>query len=317
MLGPADSVAATQSLVETVLAASARHVLALRGAGAAKEVTHASGYRAALDRFRAAVLTFEPLLDAGWSAQTLAEVDRLLAAVASVRDLAMLRDRLASRRLELEGADAAGADVLADQLDAHERSALAALLAALRHPRTRQLDELMSIERTSAAVLAAPDMHATFIGLVRGPLETLEALSGDLARASRDPQLDEACRAAASARAAAEAARPMSAHALGTVAGMADLQEALHRLRDAGEVERWLRTVGADVGVAGVTAGILVAAERSDAIALRRQVVDAWENAAEDVGLLLAKLRRLERRVERRGARVRRPVTTGSVPPGP
>lgn len=317
MLGPADSVAATQSLVETVLAASARHVLALRGAGAAKEVTHASGYRAALDRFRAAVRTFEPLLDAGWSTPTLAELDRLLAAVEPVRDLAMLRDRLASRRAELDEPDVDGADVLAGQLDAHDHAALAVLLSALRSPSTTALHELMGVERIGAAVLGTPDAQARFIALVRGPLDALVALSGDLDRASRAPWLADVGRTVASARAAAEAARPMSAHALATVAGMADLQEALHRLRDAGEVERWLRAVGADVGAAGVTAGILVAAERGDAVALRRQVVDAWENAAEDVGLLLAKLRRLERRVERHGGRERRTVATGSGPAGP
>ena len=234
--------------------------------------------RVATRRLRSDLRTFGPLLDEEWTAPLREELRWIGGELGAVRDLDVLRERIAAAVAHLDDEDdaARGAEIVG-RLDTALVTARGRLLSALR---TRRYLELLN-----ALVAAASAPHTT--ARARGPAaEVLPALAvrpwRALRRARRrlgEPASDGDLHAlrilAKRCRYAAEAVGPVAGRRVARFArSVAALQTVLGDHHDAVVAEGWLRD-NASRGRTAFAAGMLVGIER----AARDDAASRWRAA--------------------------------------
>ena len=243
-------------------------------------------FRVATRRLRSDLRTFAPLLDQGPVGDLRGRLRLLGAKAGAARDADVLTGRLKARANLLPDQDAAGVEQLIRRLQDQAREARAALVQELSSPGYDQLlDTLVSIASQppiaaeppglgsqSAAVLAAR--------LIRRPWRRLKRAARALRKDSPDIQWHAVRIRAKRCRYAAEAVAPVFGHQAGRfAAAIAAVQAILGDHQDTVVAEAWLRATGAALSPACVSAGELIAAERTERARLRSGWPNVWKRA--------------------------------------
>jgi CHAD domain-containing protein len=238
--------------------------IAVRATGAIADVHRT---RVATRSLRSNLKTFEPLLEEEWVIETRAELAWIAALLGRVRDLDVLRGRVAGAVAELSERDQELAAPLLLRLSMERQAALHPLQRALASER---FDELMA--RLGAAADTPPTTD-----------EADDDDAVDLLRPLARRRWRKLCKRLAehpstveelhSVRIAAKKAR-YAVDAIGPAAAKKDrrrrkratrLQTTLGDQRDAMAAERWLRDQAATAhGEQAVVIGILIGHERAD-----------------------------------------------------
>jgi CHAD domain-containing protein len=237
--------------------------IAVRATGGAEEVHRT---RVATRSLRSNLRTFESLLDQEWVIETRAELAWIAALLGRVRDLDVLRGRLAEAVTQLPERDQEVAAPLLLRLSMERQAGLHPLQRALASER---FDELMT--RLAAAGDAPPTLEEAD-GAAPGLLRPLarkrwRKLRKRLAEhPSTIDELHSVRIAAKKARYAVDAIGPAAAKKDRTRRKRASkLQTTLGDQRDAMAAERWLRDQATTAhDEQAVVIGILIGLERAD-----------------------------------------------------
>ncbi|MGI8807393.1 MAG: CHAD domain-containing protein [Acidimicrobiales bacterium] len=239
-------------------------------------------------RLRSDLRTFAPLLDEDRLAALREELRWLAGALGRVRDADVLIERLRRQAASLPEPDTGALAPLFRRLAKERAGARADLLEAMHSPRyVALLDRLVAAAAEPACAKMAQEPAKKVVPeLVAGPWRTLRKAVKALPADPPDADLHRIRILAKRARYAAEAAAPtVGKKATAFAAALADLQGVLGDHQDAVVAEAWLRAAvqSADDPDSGVSlvAGELIALQRTEAEAGRRQWRKAWDKAAE------------------------------------
>jgi CHAD domain-containing protein len=202
----------------------------------------------------------------------------------AVRDTDVLLERLTAHVQQLPEQDRRAAAGLLRRLVADRDAARAELHVALQSDRYVDLvEELVQAARLPKLLPAAEQPAVDVLPpLVRKPWRKLEAAVDALGKDPEDELLHQVRILAKRTRYAAEAAGPV----LGKVAqrfasAVANVQSVLGDLQDGAVAEEWLRSTAMRArGAAAVAAGELVAVQRGEMAAARKQWRAAWKTAS-------------------------------------
>ncbi len=236
--------------------------------------------RVAVRRLRSDLRTFRTLLLPGWASPLRRELAWLGDALRDVRDLDVLRERLAATvPAELGPADQEEGRRLIDRARAERSAAGDRLRADLGSARYRELlDHLVgaAAQPGVAAEVAARSAADVMEPLISGPWSHLERACRRIRGDSPDEDLHAARIRAKRARYAAEALAPVVGRPAGRFSRAAgDLQDVLGRHQDAVVTARWLREAARAAPGAGFAAGLLAAHEERE----RRRARESWREA--------------------------------------
>ena len=254
------------------------------GARTGADVEDVHQARVATRRLRSDLRTFAPVLDRDAVRPVVDELRWLGGCLGAVRDTDVLLLRFEAAASQLTEDDQPAArrafTALHRQAEAGRRELVAALDSERYTALSGALDNLAhDLPVTEDASLDAAEIVP---GLVRRPWKRLEAAVDALAPEPPDEALHEVRILAKRTRYAAEAAIPVFGKQAARFAeGVEAVQEVLGQHQDAVVAEAWLRQSagGLDVPTA-LAAGQLIAMQRHDAAARRREWPGTWKAAA-------------------------------------
>jgi CHAD domain-containing protein len=233
--------------------------------------------RVATRRLRAVLRAARSLLDAGWVEPLREELRWLGAALGPVRDLDVMRARLASEIASLEPADARGGRRLLRLLDRERQDARGAMLAALRDDRyLRLLDALEDAARRPKVV----DAEVSLPEIAADEFRSLCRAVEELGETPADEELHEVRIKGKRARYAAELAEPLVGRRATRFIGRAKVfQDVLGEHQDAAVAAQRIRELAgrARSAPAALVAGRLIERERQRQNAARAAFADQWE----------------------------------------
>ena len=238
-------------------------------------------------RLRSDLRTFAPLLDEEWLAPLREELRWLAGALGTVRDADILIERLRRQAATLPEPDTAALAPLFRRLANAREEARAGLLEVMHSPRyVALLDRLVAAATAPACRKAAQEPAEKVVpGLVAGPWRKLRKAVEALPADPPDSDLHRIRILAKRARYAAEAAAPMAGKKASAFASaVAGLQTVLGDHQDAVVAEAWLRAAlqdSAGDGAVSLAVGELIALQRAEAEACRRQWRSAWDKASD------------------------------------
>lgn len=238
-------------------------------------------------RLRSDLRTFAPLLDEDWLASLREELRWLAGALGTVRDADVLIERLRRQAATLPEPDTAALAPLFRRLAKERAQARTGLLEAMHSPRyVGLLDRLVAAASDPQSPKAAKAPAAEVVpGLVAGPWRKLRKAVKALPEDPPDADLHQIRILAKRARYAAEAGAPLVGRKASAFAtALAGLQTVLGDHRDAVVAEAWLRAAlerGDGSGPEILAVGELIALQRAEAAAGRREWRKAWKKASD------------------------------------
>ncbi len=201
-----------------------------------------------------------------------------------MRDADVLLERLHRQAASLADADAPGAATVVRRLVNQREAGRAELLEAMSGHRYAELLDRLVEGAQAPPLLPEADQKATAIlpDLVRKPWKKL----AKAVKALGDPPVDEELHnvriQAKACRYAVEAVAPVMGRPATVMAkAVAEVQGVLGDHQDAVVAEGWLREAAESVEVNQLVAGELIALERVEADASRREWWYAWRQARE------------------------------------
>lgn len=236
--------------------------------------------RVSTRRLRSDLRTFEIVLDETWAEDLRAELSWLADALGAVRDVDVLGIRFRRDLSGFDRADVAQGERLLRHLEAQRRERLGRLQRTLDSERYLDLlDRLVEAAR-HPQLLDTASRPATEVltEIVARPWHKLRKAAKALDRDAPDEQLHLLRIKGKRARYASEAAARAIPKAEPFAAAVSDLQDVLGELHDAVVAEGWLRdTVAAGTSRRqALVAGMLVATQRDEAAARRREWPKVW-----------------------------------------
>ena len=239
--------------------------------------------RVATRRLRSDLRTLHDFVDPRWALHLTAELRWLGAELGGVRDVQVLRDRLARHAALLDDADANAARAAIHRLDANGSAARADLLVALRNPRYAQLHRALHDAAILPRLTPAADALAieALPGAVRPIWRRLRRAVVDLAPVPTDAALHEVRIRAKRCRYAAEIATPVIGRpARELAAALTRVQDVLGEHQDSVVAESWLAKTAPECTSAEAYAlGMLAEIERGLAIQARAALASTWDAA--------------------------------------
>jgi len=232
---------------------------------------------------RSDLRTFAPLINEEWLASAREELRWLGGELGAVRDGDVLLERLRRQAAQLPEPDTAALAPLFRRLAKERDEARAALLDAMGSPRyVALLDRLIAAAGEPPCRRAAQAPAADVVpGLAGAPWRSLAKAVKALPAEPPDADLHQIRILAKRARYAAEAAAPLAGDRASAFAGaLARLQTVLGDHQDAVVAEAWLRNAIAGAEDASLAAGELIAMQRAEAAASRKQWRKAWKKAS-------------------------------------
>jgi CHAD domain-containing protein len=215
--------------------------------------------RVASRRMRSDLKTFEPLLDAGWSARLRAELEWLIDALGAVRDSDVLGIKLRDVIDHHPEIDHDAASRVLHQVRLQRRRNRRRLLRHLSDERTTQLLDRLVDAATEPATLPRADRPAreTMPKLVRKRWKHLDRAIDALGRHPQPSELHAVRILAKRLRYATEAVAPAAGKQARKFAkDAAKIQDALGELNDAAVTRSWLTSAAEQLdGPAAFAAG--------------------------------------------------------------
>lgn len=239
--------------------------------------------RVATRRLRSDLGTLHEFVDSRWSLHLRGELRWIGAELGGVRDIQVLRSRLALHCALLPDADSDAARSAIRRLDADGRTAHAELLVALHHPRYAQLHRALHDAVTSPRLTAAADTPAVdaIPATVKRAWRRLRRSVDALAPVPSDAALHEVRIRAKRCRYAAETAVVVvgkPAQALATA--VTRVQDVLGEHQDATVASTWLAKTAPECSPPEAYAlGMLAEIERGMAVRARAGFPSAWDAA--------------------------------------
>ena len=280
--------------VATAVARILRHDPGVRIGDDPEDVHQA---RVGTRRLRSDLRTFAPLLDEDWLASLREELRWLAGALGKVRDADVLIERLRRQAATLAEPDTGALAPILRRLAKEREEARAELLEAMHSPRYVSLLQRL-VEAAGEPVFrkrAQQPAAKVVPELVARPWRKLRKAVKALPVDPPDADLHRIRILAKRARYAAEAAAPLvGKKASAFASALAGVQTVLGDHQDAVVAEAWLRAAldgveglpGPDAsggsGTASVAGDELIALQRAEADACRRQWPKAWEKASDN-----------------------------------
>jgi len=239
--------------------------------------------RIATRRLRSDLRTLRDYVDERWAQNLRGELRWLGAELGAVRDIEVLRERLAQHAALLPDAETAAALEAIRRLEADHDAARTDLLRALRHPRYAQLHRGLHDAATAPRLTSAAQARAVdaLPDSVRPMWKRLRRAVGDLGTVPSDAALHEVRIRAKRCRYASELAAPVigrPARDLGVA--LARVQDVLGEHQDAVVADAWLAKTAPECAPAEAYAlGMLAEVERSMAVRARAALPSAWDAA--------------------------------------
>jgi CHAD domain-containing protein len=239
--------------------------------------------RVATRRLRSDLGTLHDFVDRHWAMQLRAELRWFGAELGQVRDVEVLRERVASHSGLLPDADADAARSAIRRLDADHATARTELLRSLRQPRYAQLHRALhdAVTAPRLARAARLDARHALPGAVRPIWRKLRRAVETLGPVPSDAALHQVRIRAKRCRYAAELAIPVIGRSARDFAGaLARVQDVLGEHQDAVVADRWLAKTAPECSPAEAYAlGMLAEFERGLAVRARVAFAPAWEAA--------------------------------------
>jgi CHAD domain-containing protein len=240
--------------------------------------------RVAMRRLRSDLRTLRDFLDHAWATQLRAELRWFGAELGQVRDIEVLRERLARHAALLPDTDAEAARAAIRRLDADHTTARTELLRSLRQPRYAQLHRALHDAATSPRLVPAANVRASkaLPGAVHPTWRKLRRAVDALGPVPSDASLHQVRIRAKQCRYAAELSVPVIGRpARDFAAAMARLQDVLGEHQDCVVADGWLAKTAPECSPAEAYAlGMLAEVERELAVRARAALAPAWEAAA-------------------------------------
>jgi CHAD domain-containing protein len=240
--------------------------------------------RIATRRLRSDLRTLRDFVDERWAQQLRGELRWLGAELGALRDVEVLRGRLALHAALLPHTESAAASTAIRRLETDHDAARTDLLRALRNPRYAQLHRALHDAVTTPRLDATAHRRAidALPEAVRPTWKRLKRAIGELGPVPSDAALHEVRIRAKRARYASELAAPVigrPARDLGIA--LARVQDLLGEHQDAVVADAWLAKTAPECTPAEAYAlGMLAEIERGLAVRARATLPSTWEAAS-------------------------------------
>lgn len=243
-------------------------------------------FRVATRRLRSDLQIFHSVLDPSWASNLRNELKWLGTEVGVVRDLDVLQAGLVDRLNMLCEADGAGANRLLTLLSKERSAARIQMLRALEGERYRTLVNTLQGAAThpifSAETRPVTERQAARLlpSLVKKPWKKLRAAARSITHDSTDEDLHAVRILAKRCRYCADAAAMVCGpDAVHFARAIKEVQAVLGNYHDTVITELWLRRAAQSTPSIGLVAGLLIAGQRNERAALRRQFASVWRQA--------------------------------------
>jgi CHAD domain-containing protein len=239
--------------------------------------------RVATRRLRSDLGTLQDFVDDAWATELRAELRWFGAELGQVRDVEVLRERLARHAGMLPDAEADAARSAIRRLDADHASARNELLRTLREPRYAQLHRALHDALTAPRLAPAAALDATVAlpGAVKPTWRRLRRAVDALGPSPSDGALHQVRIRAKRCRYAAEVAIPVIGRpARDFAASLTRVQDVLGEHQDGTVADSWLaKTAPECTPPEAYALGMLAEIERGLSVRARAAFAPAWAAA--------------------------------------
>jgi CHAD domain-containing protein len=239
--------------------------------------------RIATRRVRSDLRTLQEFVDADWARGLRGELRWLGAELGSVRDIEVLRDRLALHAGLLPSSEADAARIALRRLAADHVAARADLLQELRTPRYAQLHRALHDAVTAPRLMPAAEAPAIDVlpRVVRPTWKRLRRAVDGLGPVPSDAALHEVRIRAKRCRYASELASPVIGRpARDLAAALTRVQDVLGEHQDGVVADAWLSKSAPECSPAEAYAlGMLAEIERGLAVRAQAGFATVWDGA--------------------------------------